>query len=395
MLFTTPKLTSREMEVIHRIGELRKSLSYAVRDPVRWQVLLSRAEFARAVKASNSIEGYNVTVDDAIAAYEGEEPLDAETETWMATVCNSRAMTYVLQLSNDPHFQYSTDLIRSLHFMMLEYDLAKNPGRWRPGPISIRDSETTQLAYEAPDAEYVPGLMDELIDSLNRQDDDEVDLVRAAMTHLNLVMIHPFSDGNGRMARCIQTLTLARTGVLAPQFSSIELYLMRHKRHYYDVLAEVGAGAWNPGRDTLPWVRFCLKAHFYQATRLLRHLREMKRLWDELETEIKHRRLPERMLLAVTDAAVGFRVRNGTYRRAAELGRQLASRDLAALVKADLLIAHGDRKGRYYLAADSVKDIRIRTREPKVIEDPFAEKPVQAPVFPAMKEYMRSESEAR
>ncbi len=47
-----------------------------------------------------------------------------------------------------------------------------------------------------------------LIRSLNREDGHHV-MVRAAMGHLNLVMVHPFSDGNGRMARCLQTLILA------------------------------------------------------------------------------------------------------------------------------------------------------------------------------------------
>jgi len=41
------------------------------------------------------------------------------------------------------------------------------------------------------------------------------------MAHLNLVMIHPFSDGNGRMARCLQTLVLGREGILEPEFSSL------------------------------------------------------------------------------------------------------------------------------------------------------------------------------
>ena len=47
-------------------------------------------------------------------------------------------------------------------------------------------------------------------------------MVRAAMAHINLVMIHPYRDGNGRMARILQSLVLSRDGILAPQFSSVE-----------------------------------------------------------------------------------------------------------------------------------------------------------------------------
>ncbi len=45
------------------------------------------------------------------------------------------------------------------------------------------------------------------------------------VTSLNLVLIHPFRDGNGRMARCLQTLVLAREGMVSPIFASIEEYL--------------------------------------------------------------------------------------------------------------------------------------------------------------------------
>jgi len=85
------------------------------------------------------------------------------------------------------------------------------------------------------------------------------------MAHLNLVMIHPFRDGNGRMARCLQSLVLARGGVLSPMFMSIEEYLGRNTHNYYNVLAQVGGGSWQPERDTRPWIRFILTAHLRQA----------------------------------------------------------------------------------------------------------------------------------
>ncbi len=158
MLLKAPTLDDKENQVVERIAHLRKSLGYAVRDPVRWHGLLRRVSLARAIRASNSIEGYNVTVDDAVAAYEGEEPLDAGTEAWAAVTGYRAAMTYVIQLSDDPHFQYSVDLLKSLHFMMLSYDLTKNPGRWRPGPVSVVDEAKREVVYEGPDAIEVPPL---------------------------------------------------------------------------------------------------------------------------------------------------------------------------------------------------------------------------------------------
>ena len=63
-----------------------------------------------------------------------------------------------------------------------------------------------------------------------------------------------------------------------------------------------------------------------------------------------------------TNAAFGFRVRNATYRTAAEISDPLASRDLRALVDAGLLVPHGERRGRHYLASEWLKNARDQTR---------------------------------
>jgi Fic family protein len=372
MLFQPPKLDELELGVVARIEELKQTLRYAVQSPKRWPGLLRRALFARAIMASNSIEGFNVTVEDAIAAVEGDEPVEAGDADWLAVRGYRSAMTYVLQLAQDPHFKYSTDLLRSLHFMTMEYDLSKNPGRWRPGPIQVVDEMKKEAVYRAPDAELVADLMEEFVNSLNQPDSSTASVVQAAMGHLNFVMIHPFSDGNGRMARCLQSLILARAGTLSPEFSNIEEYLGRNTREYYDVLLKVGAGSWSPRRDARPWVRFCLTAHFRQATTILRRTREMQLTWDALEVEVKKKKLPERSILALADAASGLRVRNAAYRSVADISVQVATKDLKLLVDRGLLIPTGDKKGRSYRAAEFVKEIRARYREPKRVADPFA-----------------------
>jgi Fic family protein len=372
MLFVSPQLTEQEAAVIKRIDAARQRLDYALRSsPRRWTGLLRRATFARAIQGSNSIEGYNVTFEDAIAAAEGEEPLDAARETWAAVTGYRNAMTYVLQLADDPNFVHSEGLLRSLHFMMLSYDLSKHPGRWRPGPIYVRREPSGEIVYEGPDAGLVSGLMADLVEALNAKDGASV-MTRAAMGHLNLVMIHPFSDGNGRMARALQTLVLAREGILAPQFCSIEEYLGRNTPDYYAVLGEVGAGSWHPERDARPWIRFCLTAHYRQAMTLLRRTRETERMWAELEREVTRRQLPERVIFALADATTGLAVRSSTYRSAAEVSAQVASRDLKMLVDQKLLLPHGEKRGRSYVASERLREIRGRTREARIeLKDPF------------------------
>ena len=92
----------------------------------------------------------------------------------------------------------------------------KPAGQWRRGPVYVTDARDPSIAADtAPDAADVPGLMHELVDWPN-SDDRSHPLVRAAMAHLDLVSIHPWADGNGRMSRSLQTLMIAREGVLAP-----------------------------------------------------------------------------------------------------------------------------------------------------------------------------------
>jgi Fic family protein len=399
MLFRTPELAPKELEVVQEIERLRGITSYSIGQPRRWFGLLRRSTFAKAVRGSNTIEGYHVTMDDALAAVEGEEPIDPKDAAWMAVSGYRAAMTFVLQKAEDQFFSFSPELLKSLHFMMIGYDLTKNPGRWRPGPIFVRDESTGVQVYEGPPMEMVAPLIDELLIELNAPDLRGVpNVVRGAMAHLNLVMIHPFSDGNGRMGRCLQTLVLARSGVVAPLFSSIEEYLGRNTRAYYDVLAEVGEGAWHPEHDTRPWIRFCLTAHFRQAMTLLRRIREIQKISDELEDIVRRLGLPERSVLALTDAALGYKVRNPTYRSASDVTDTVAGRDLRALAKAGLLEPKGEKRGRFYIAAPPVSAIRKKAAEPKLIRDPFEEpKPGDPdmgpssiePVLPGMDEFVQ------
>ncbi len=372
-LFETPVPDDRETAVLLEIESLKASLKYATAQPRRWTGLLRRNAFARAVRGSNSIEGYNVTMEDAIAAVEGDEPTAPRDEAWLAVAGYRMALTFVLQKAEDPHFKYSDEGIKALHYMMVGWDLSKHPGRWRPGPIFVRNESTGDQVYEGPPAEAVQPLIIELVDRMNSSDPDNA-IILGAMAHLNLVMIHPFSDGNGRMARGLQTLVLARSGTLSPHFCSIEEYLGRNTQSYYDVLAEVGGGSWSPGRDARPWIRFCLRAHYHQAQTLLRRSREIQLLWDELETLIEKRSLPERSVVALADAALGLKVRNTSYRAAAQVNELAASRDLKSLVDAGLLVKQGENRGRFYTASNEILSIRRRTTEPRSPRsDPFAE----------------------
>jgi len=365
MIYETPDVQAPELAALEKIDLLKRELRHRVAEPRRWVGSVRRVLSARAIRGSNSIEGFEVSVEDALAAVDGEEPVDASERDWLAVVGYRRAMTYVLQLARDDHFQYSSNLIRSLHFMVTEYDLDAGPGLWRPGPIWVRNDATGEIVYEGPESDVVPELVEELVVQLQRREDVPA-IIRGAMAHLNLAMIHPFRDGNGRMARCLQTLALARDRILSPEWMSIEEHLGANTQAYYDILAEVGQGSWQPEGDARPWVRFCLRSHYLQAATVLRRVRESEALWvaiDELRLE---QGLPERAISTLLDAASGLRVRNASHRKSVELteletiSNQVATNDLRAMVKAGMLTQRGEKRGAHYVAADPLVELAGR-----------------------------------
>ena len=372
MLYSSSNLDAQENRVIDAVSEIYRQIKYALSTPPRWYGLMRRNTLARAIRGSNSIEGYRVTHDDAVAAVDGEAPIDASDATWREIMGYRNAMTFVLQLVQDPTFTFGDNILRSLHFMMLQHELAKQPGRWRPGPIYVRDEQQDRIVYEGPPAEDVPELIHELVAYIQGRTDGNHILIKGAMAHLNLVMIHPFSDGNGRMARCLQTLIMAGYAP-NPVFCSIEEYLGRNTESYYRALADVGQGAWNPGRDTRHWIRFNLTAHYVQAATAMDRMRTIAKLSDEVERIMSDKGLPDRSYPAMVDAAMGYRIRSLHYRNAAGVSAVVASRDLKALVEAGLLMPIGEKRGRIYHASPALRAIyeNIRRPETRIIEDPF------------------------
>ena len=372
MVFQYPKLGTDDKKVLEMIRELRRELRHQVAvNPLRWTGFLRRNTFARALQGSNSIEGINADLSEAVAIVDDEKPETLEEETQKALTCYRTAMTYILRLHDDPHVQINAQLIRSLHFMMLNYDMTMLPGQWRPGSIRVVHEPTSETVYEGPEAAAVSGLIEELVAQINSVDAVESSTVLAAMAHLNLAMIHPFRDGNGRMSRAIQTLVLARNGVVSPVFCSIEEWLGRNTDAYYAVLGEVGKGGWHPKNDALPWVKFCLIAHYQQAATLMKRNAVIGRMWGEMEKLSVEHGLPDRVELALMDAAFDYKVRNSRYRENNDISDVVASRDLKRLSEIGLLMPVGEKRGRYYVAAKILKKIRERCADTTRAPNPY------------------------
>ncbi len=376
MLYPTPALTAADQRVLGHIERMREELRHQVANtPRKWTADLRKFLTADAVAASNSIEGFKVSTVDVEDLIAGESDVDVSEENRQETLAYQRMMTYIQTQHDVSDFCYSKGQLNALHWMLQghRHTSRKPAGQWRRGPVYVTDARNPSIAaYTAPDADAVPDLMAELVDWLNAKDDTHP-LIRAAMAHLHLVSIHPWPDGNGRMSRSLQTLLIAREGVLAPEFCSIEAWLglSANTWEYYRELASRGP-TYVPDQDVSSWIRFNLTAYHQQAQSVQKRLDRSSQVWRLLVEFAEHNDLDERMVSALHDVAMAGRVRRSRYEQAEALSVQQAQRDLRDLVTARILEPVGRTRARYYVAGDRFPEraIEIATT-PMTLAGPY------------------------
>lgn len=196
--------------------------------------------------------------------------------------------------------------------------------------------------------------MGETVAWLQNGDLDAHVVVRAAMAQLHVVSIRPFPDGNGRISRIVQSLVLAREGLLSPEFSSIEEYLGRHTQQYYAALRQVQAGSYQPERDAAPWVRFCVTAHIEQAHQRLEQIGQAATRRAALERLVEVRGWPDRLVIALERSLFDGADR-AAYAAEADISPATASSDLRRLLDAGLVTQLGRTRSTRYVASDELR----------------------------------------
>ncbi len=351
MLLPTPPLTPDLAARLAELDQLRTTLGRESHRPSRWMGTLRRLVQATSVESSTGIEGFHVSREEALALVGGEEQANPGDLDRMAVACYGRAMDHVAVMSDDPAFRWLDRVILDLHFEACYFQPRESPGRWRAGPIGITGSDGG-LLYVGPHAEDVPALMAETIAWLQEGDLDQHVVVRAAMAHLHVVSIHPFRDGNGRISRILQSLILAREGLVSTEFGSIEEYLGENTPAYYAALQEAHGERYLPDRDASGWVAFCIEAHLSQARRRLVQIEGARERWSYLEDLVQRRNWPERLIIALEQSLVGGSTR-ALYGREAEISPATASADFRRMLDVGLLVQRGQgRTLRYYASED-------------------------------------------
>ncbi|HZO06036.1 MAG TPA: Fic family protein [Solirubrobacterales bacterium] len=353
MIYAAPPITDSLASRLDDLGTLRDALGDRIATRSRWLGSLRREIRASAFSGSTAIEGFTVSLDEARELTRGGGAPSRGDEHREALACYTRAMDHVGTMAIDPSFRWLDRVILDLHFEACYFQPESEPGLWRKVGVAIF-ADDGSTAFSAPASERVAGLMAELIEWLADGDLDADPFVRAAMAHLNLISVHPFRDGNGRISRIIQSLVLAQAGFGAPEFFSIEEYLGSHTPEYYAALREAQGGSFQPERDATGWVELCLDAHLVQARQRLDQIKQAGERWQRLEDLVDSRGWPDRLVIALEQSLVGGTDR-GRYGEEAGISEATASADFRRLLDAGLVRQLGRGRNTRYVASDELR----------------------------------------
>ena len=267
-------------------------------------------------------------------------------------VGNVAAMSAALALSGS----LTGDAILRMHEALLSGHHPEIAGRWRTEPVWIGGSSLGPhaAAFVPPRPERVPGLIDDLVAYIDR--DDVPVLVRTAVAHAQFETIHPFPDGNGRTGRALMHAMLRGKGLTRNVTVPISAGLLVEVDAYFAALTAFRQGEADPIVERVADAAFAAVAN---GRHLVADLREVRRSW---ESRIKVRQG------ATTWRVVDLLLRQPVV-NAALLSRELGIaqpnvyRTLEPLEAAEVLVPSGGSRGRIW-------------RSPEVLDalDAFAER---------------------
>lgn len=334
--------------LLERIESSRNALDLRGVLPRRWMGRLRRDLQTEAIAASTSMEGIPVTVEDVRHILANDRPSGVSEQDAALVVGYRDAMNFVLRRSDAAGFTWQSELFVAIHDRVMGGDFAAGAGSYRRGQVFV-GSATRGLVYQPPAPEQVPPLVEGLATWLNQAESQDLPAaLQAALAHLRLAGIHPFADGNGRVARILASMIMLRGGYRLPEFTSLEEWWGRHQDRYYGAFDCLGS-AWDPDADVTPFLLAHAQAQLTQIEALsLRHATE-REIWTVLEDLVtEDLEGPPRLANALFDAFFGRSVTNRYYRGLVDVGAATAASDLRRLLAAGLLSGEGAGSGTSY-----------------------------------------------
>ena len=227
-------------------------------------------------------------------------------------------------------------------------------GAWRDdrsGPMEVVSGPLgkERVHYQAPPANAVDGEMKAFLQWFDAGLDMDP-VLKAGMAHLWFVTIHPFDDGNGRIARAIADMALARSEDSPQRFYSMSAQIRQERAAYYRILEQTQKGS----LDITPWLAWfldCLGRAIDGAQTTLSVVLAKARFWER----VRNSHLNDRQRLVLNRLLDGFEGKPTTskYAKLAKCSQDTALRDILALVEGGILVRNpeGGRSTSYALGS--------------------------------------------
>ena len=213
-----------------------------------------------------------------------------------------------------------------------------------------------RVHFEAPEAHLLDAEIVRFLEWF--EGTESIDpVLKAGIAHFWFVTIHPFEDGNGRIARAIAEMTLARADGVADRFYSMSTRIEMERKQYYDSLESSQRG----GTDITLWLEWflgCLHRALEHAQENLRGILHKARAWDRINQDGP---VNERQHAVINRLLDGFegKLSSSKYAKLAKCSPDTALRDINDLLSRDILIREeGGGRSTGYRLADGVEKIR-------------------------------------
>jgi Fic family protein len=347
------RLTDPLADVRHRQGRLTgrmEALGFNLRQEAFLQTLTAD------ILKSSEIEGEKLDVQQvrsSIARRLGVDigalkPADRYVEGVVEMMLDA-TRCYDQPLSDERLFAWHAALFPTGRSGMRKFRI----GAWRDGSTGPMEVVSGPVGKEHVHFEAVPAArlgeeMSVFLDWFNTPPDiDEV--LRAGLAHLWFVTIHPFDDGNGRIARAIADMTLARSENSPQRFYSMSEQIRQERNTYYDILEQTQKGTVDVTRWMI-WFLGCLGRAIDGAQNILAAVLAKARFWESVQGIA----LNERQALILNRLLEGLegKLTTSKYAKLAKCSQDTALRDILLLVERGILVRNpaGGRSTSYALA---------------------------------------------
>jgi len=347
-------ITNKILKDVGIIDASREVITNAPLVP-SWEAKFREEAIIRTVHFGTHLEGNELNYTEAAKVIGGGQIIGRERD--VQEVINYRnVLKFIEDLSRPEELAsnnnklskkiISEEVIRKIHKMTVEKILPREQcGVYRSTQVVIRNSITGEITFRPPPAVEVSYLMEDFIKWFSSEDAEAVhSILKAGIIHFELVRIHPFVDGNGRVARASATLVLATSGYDVKRFFSLEEHYDSDANRYYEALSKTT----NSG-DLTSWLEYFTEGLAIELTRIKE---KVQRLSVDLKMKKRHGQiaLNERQIKILEYIqTIGF-INNKAFRELFPMiSEDTILRDLQQLVKMRIIKKEGSTKKAQYV----------------------------------------------